>query len=166
MVESESVEYREEALWKLKKGLTGSYWKKNWVYADGETLYQWQSTTKPVSGEAPKYSCLLGECKIEESSIRKYAFKITEKTGQESMLFAADDFDSYEAWLKLFFGSIAYNSSAYSSTEIEKSEEVNEEVASLYSDDFKQVASDRIADYFYQHDITKVYVYISIILVS
>ncbi len=138
----------EGSLYKMKKGITGSnYWKKHWVYADNDYLYQWQSNNKP-KGEAPKYTCCLADCNIEESQVRKFAFKITEKSSKETMTFAAEDFNSYECWLKILFGNIVYDES-------ERSEEKSE-AASTYSEDFKHVTSDKIADYFFEHDVAKV----------
>jgi hypothetical protein len=151
MTEIDSVvgNFKEGFLLKMKKGLTGSkYWKKHWVYADSDIFFQWQSSAKPLNGESPKYSCTLKDCKVEESQIRKFAFKITANGSSESMVYAADDFDSYESWLKLLFGEVAY-------TDLEKSE-VNSELESVLTEDFKHITSDKIADFFYEHNISAV----------
>ncbi len=151
---SESVDNnditKEGSLWKMKKGITGSvYWKRNWVLIDYDHLYQWQTNSKPRNGEAPKYTCQLGDCNIEETQLRKFSFKITEKSAQKSMVFAADDFDTYEAWLRLLFGSTAYSES---SDKIEQ----KSDASSDYSEEFKQFTSDKISDFFFEHDVSKV----------
>ncbi|RYG97075.1 hypothetical protein EON65_53410, partial [archaeon] len=43
-------------LWKQKKGVGGSTWKKHWVYADNDHFLQWSGKTRPARNETPKYA--------------------------------------------------------------------------------------------------------------
>jgi hypothetical protein len=86
-------------LWKLKKGVTGSTWKKNWVYADNLMLLQYGGNSRPTANESPKYSWRIADCHIEPSHIRRFGFEVS--TAAETIVFAADDMDSFLKWAKI-----------------------------------------------------------------
>lgn len=101
IVLSAMTETLQGSLWKMKKGITGSvYWRKNWVSADHEKLEQYTSKSKPPEEEEPKYVVLLSSCVVEELSIRKFCFKISDATNGTDLVFACDNFSQYESWLK------------------------------------------------------------------
>lgn len=91
------------SLWKLKKGITGTSWKKHWVLVDESRIAQWPQRTQPTSHELPKYTLNLEKCTIEESQLRKFCFKITERGTKITLILAADDYDSFEHWLRVLF---------------------------------------------------------------
>lgn len=96
------------SLWKHKKGLTGSYWKKKWVYADHEKVLQWHEKEKSdiAKESVPQHGFVLRRCKItEEGNLRPYAFKILDNDDGRSMIFAADNISEYENWLNILMGS-------------------------------------------------------------
>ncbi len=95
-------------LWKAKKGVAATGWKKHWVYADNFTIRQWSGKTKPAKGEEPKYTMNVNECEIKPSSIRKFAFEVTEKSTGKSMIFAADEGVSYRKWLKILTEKMSF----------------------------------------------------------
>lgn len=103
---------------------------------------------KPTNGEAPKYTFDLSECKVEESHQRKFAFKITDPSDGTVAVYAAEDFDTYEKWIKVLFGNSEFKESVTT--------EERSDMVSNYSEDFKQFASDAIADFFFARDHTKV----------
>lgn len=81
--------------------------------------------------------------------MRKFAFRLTERSSKESLTFAAEDFDTYESWLRVLFGNIEYDES-------DQQTEEKSVGTSTYSEDFKQAAGDHIADYFFAHDTLQV----------
>jgi hypothetical protein len=81
--------------------MTGSSWKKHWVVCDGHTVSQFHSRIKPPSNEKAKYVLPLANCMVEDSHIRKFCFKIEEASSKTALVLAADDFETYEQWLKL-----------------------------------------------------------------
>lgn len=92
------VQSIQGVLWK-KKGL--SAWKKHWVYADDNNFLQWSGKVRPPRTEAPKYAFKLTTLEIKESTSRKFAFEITHLHTAQSMVFAADDSQSYHKWLRV-----------------------------------------------------------------
>jgi hypothetical protein len=91
-------------LWKAKKTVTGGLsWKKNWVYADQEVLLQYGGNNRPTTSETPKYTWKLADCTIQPNNARKYSFEII-SLDNSSVIFTADDADSYSKWLKILTG--------------------------------------------------------------
>jgi hypothetical protein len=91
-------------LWKAKKTVTGGLsWKKNWVYADQEVLLQYGGNNRPTTSETPKYTWKLADCTIQPNNARKYSFEIISQDNS-SVIFTADDADSYSKWLKILTG--------------------------------------------------------------
>ena len=90
----------EGSLYKLKKGMTGTTWKKNWVEVDTAQIRQFPSKGKPSAKEVPKNAFPLSECHLEVSHLRKLCFKIMHKSSSESMVLAVDDDDEYNKWFE------------------------------------------------------------------
>eukprot|EP01038_Epipyxis_sp_PR26KG_P006061 gene6061-8345_t len=93
----------EGVIWKLKKGLTGSYWKEHWARLASDDqgnlgFLQWPGKVCPKDTEPPKYIFQLKDCHIEESSLRKYCFQLSIPNEKEKIVFALNDFDTFEAW--------------------------------------------------------------------
>lgn len=98
-------EVMEGVLLKMKKGMAGGMkWKKHWVVADKKQLMQWTSATQPKSlDDQPKYTIDLRRSEVEESTVRKFAFSITNASQEQSFVYAAETFDAYEKWLRILF---------------------------------------------------------------
>lgn len=150
----------EGSLWKLKSSLTGSTWKKHWVSADGDVLRQWHARNKPPATESPKYTFHLRDCTVEDNLVRKYCFKVTEKSTNTSLVFAADDFDTYEKWLKL----LVYKHAPHDEMEEadvsigdEDQAEYDRSVGTAEEMSVQQtLPTDTVLDFFKSHDVTDV----------
>lgn len=119
-------------LWKHKKGVTGGTWKKNWVYADHETILQYSGNQRPLQNETAKYSWKVVNCEIRPSKLRRFAFEIvhrppTEPSNQEIIVFAADDGASYQQWMKILVDNRAITERAEPTEEVEEEREESEE---------------------------------------
>jgi len=85
-------------LWKYKYSVTGSTWKKNWVFCDGKKFLQWGGNMRPDKSQVPKYSLDLIECTVKESGQRPFAFEIIDNFTKKSMIFATNSDQSYQVW--------------------------------------------------------------------
>jgi hypothetical protein len=86
-------------LWKLKKGVGGTSWKKHWVYADDDRFLQWSGKSRPTRTDRPKYVFKVASLSIHDSNARKHAFIV--ECLSVSMVFAADDAASFNKWMKI-----------------------------------------------------------------
>lgn len=93
-------------LWKCKKGVTGSSWKKNWAFCDGIQFSQYGGNMRPDKNEEPKYSMELVECTIKENDCREYSFEIVDNFTKKSMVFAASDANQFQKWWSILINPV------------------------------------------------------------
>jgi hypothetical protein len=136
-------------LWKYKRSVTGGSWKKNWVYADNLVLSQFAGNHRPSANEAPKYSWKVEECQINPSNLRRFAFEVI--TGSETVIFAADDQESYQKWLKIL---VEQNQTETNAASEKQSELYKSEV--FESPEEESVSDLAIRDFFGQRKFDKV----------
>ena len=154
--------YVEGSLWKLKTSLTGTTWKKHWVVCDGTKLYQFKSKAKPPANEAPKYTLDVASSTVEYTNVRKFCFKINDSSNNLSLVLAADDFESYEKWLKATMKKQSQTiKEEKKNIVVENKEEIEQEPSVVsYEDKSAHVVPkpiDPIWDYFCTHNCSQVY---------
>jgi len=88
-------------LYKYSKQLLGNYWKKRWIYCDDTRLMEWKSEIKPRLSTPPAKIFNLANCRIEESDMRKNAFKITDRSSNRELILATETVSQYETWLEM-----------------------------------------------------------------
>lgn len=160
----------EGSLWKLKSSMTGSSWKKHWVSTDGVKINQWHARLKPPPTEPPKYSLFLKDCQVSDHQGRKYCFKISEKNSNLTLIFAVDDFDSYERWLKILItkdADLVELDSGPFEEEVEDNEEEQQPEHSIHEIGDQRVPMDEappdfIFEYFKEHDVFEVRILVEI----
>ena len=99
---------RGTLLQKEKGALMGSSWKKRYAYCDESKLLVWRGdkptskSSKDFEATNPKCGFVISECTFEESSERRYAFRVTDDESRDNITLAAEDARQYEAWHELF----------------------------------------------------------------
>ena len=157
----------EGSLWKLKSSLTGASWKRHWVSTDGVTVNQWHARMKPSAKEPPKYSLHLKDCNVSDHQGRKYCFKIAEKNSNLVLVFAVDDFDSYERWLKVLIsrtgeelGNVGDGSpfplQDEDEYEVSERDEASPVLKEESQEEEEEAPPDFILEYFKEHDLYQV----------
>lgn len=102
MSEKKSI---EGLLLKHKTGMLSS-WKKHWVFSDGIEFKQWSESSRPSPNNKPKHIFSIKNCIIRKSSLRKFAFEILDLLTDKSMVFAADDSQTYQKWMQILIVQI------------------------------------------------------------
>ena len=152
----------EGSLWKLKSSLTGSTWKKHWVSCDGSEIHQYHSRAKPQASEAPKYKLVLANCTIEDSTARKFCFKVVDLTSNTTLILATDDFDSYEQWLQLLVSTSSgkTHSDDHSATTLYEEENIEVERSDVSYEEKNPVGDaapvDPVLEFFKKNDCCEV----------
>jgi hypothetical protein len=106
----------------------------------------------------PNQAFALGDCTIDDvSTLRPYAFKLTDLTSRTIVVYAADNLADYKRWMEVLRpGESVHESTEYTSTAptVTLESEGDEAVSGITN--LRPLEADVILDYFEKYNVSEV----------